>query len=64
MLQMQEMISDFKYKYVHQGIYNIYRVSVEFAKADVDELISASCGSSDSVPSQENRDRCFLLKNR
>nr|XP_002128638.1 uncharacterized protein LOC100184284 [Ciona intestinalis] len=39
-------------------------VIVQIAKADVDELITAKCGSSDADNSKNDLDRCFLLKNK
>merc|ERR1719414_1090909 len=39
-------------------------VVVEVAKANIDELVGANCGSTDSDNSQDTLDRCLLLKNK
>lgn len=63
-LQLQELLHETKHLSTYQAVYDGYKVAIETAKADVDELISAKCGASDSDHSQQNLDRCFLIKYR
>lgn len=63
-LQVQEDIYETSSRSLYSGLYHSKSVVIEVAKPNIDELISADCGSSDSDNSQENLDRCFLLKNR
>ena len=49
---------------LYSGSYQSETVVVEVAKPNVNELVSAKCGLLDSDHSQQNLDRCFLLRNR
>ena len=61
---MKEVLYETQHRVLFHGLYDTKDVTVEVVKANIDELISAKCGSSDSDRSQDNLDRCFLLKNR
>nr|CAB3262863.1 uncharacterized protein LOC100184284 [Phallusia mammillata] len=62
--QIQDLLHETKHQSTYQAVYDGYKVAIEVVKVDVDELISAKCGSSDSDHTQQNLDRCFLMKYR
>ncbi|CAK8696862.1 unnamed protein product [Clavelina lepadiformis] len=63
-IQAEEVWHETQHTLFYSTNINNEDVLVEVTKPNMDVLVTAKCGFADSDHSQQNVDRCFLLKNR